>query len=420
MNGIKILCSFFISVCFIDMFAQTGKEAIRNNPSLSGGTYTMKSDEITSGTPAPKGYKAFYISHYARHGARYLVTDNLYLMTIIPLEKAHKEGELTELGEKIYERTTGYYYNQAQFRSGDLTELGWKQHQEVAEQMMKAFKPIFKKHPVIDAKATLYPRAIMSMNAFCLRLRERDSRLIIREESSKRLLNELNPRDRQNPFFNKELSPDKVCWKGSPDDYAHRFLHTMNIVMRIFRDTSYVEKEIDTVSFCESLYHFAYGLNCDLTLFSLLDLDIFTPEESYLLWSLDNLRCYEVAGRYKRAYSPIVDSLINTAERDIKLRRPPVRLRFGHDSSLHGIMTLLNINGFGESPKSQEQLADSWHNYTTPMASTLLFVFYKSSSDSRIIFKLILNGKEASLPLTPVSATYYDWKDFTAYYKALQ
>ena len=37
--------------------------------------YPMKPTTLTK---APKGYKAFYISHYGRHGSRYYWNDMLY------------------------------------------------------------------------------------------------------------------------------------------------------------------------------------------------------------------------------------------------------------------------------------------------------------------------------------------------------
>ncbi|MDE6073176.1 MAG: histidine-type phosphatase, partial [Muribaculaceae bacterium] len=46
-----------------------------SNPDKCGGVYyayPIASDSTVRSTPAPKGYKPFYISQYVRHGSRYL------------------------------------------------------------------------------------------------------------------------------------------------------------------------------------------------------------------------------------------------------------------------------------------------------------------------------------------------------------
>ena len=51
------------------------------------------------------------------------------------------------------------------------------------------------------------------------------------------------------------------------------------------------------------------------------------------------------------------------------------------------------------------------------MASNLQFVFYRNSpDDDDVIFKVLLNEKEAWLPLANDIAPYYHWKDFKKYY----
>ena len=50
-------------------------------------------------TKAPKGYKPFYISHYARHGSRYYWNDQLYKDLDTLLTVAHNKHQLTAEGE---------------------------------------------------------------------------------------------------------------------------------------------------------------------------------------------------------------------------------------------------------------------------------------------------------------------------------
>ena len=51
-------------------------------------------------TPAPKGYEPYYMSHYGRHGARWLLNERDYTSPITTLRDAKKAGVLSAVGEK--------------------------------------------------------------------------------------------------------------------------------------------------------------------------------------------------------------------------------------------------------------------------------------------------------------------------------
>ena len=69
----------------------------------------------------------------------------------------------------------------------------------------------------------------------------------------------------------------------------------------------------------------------------------------------------------------------------------------------------------GHIPATPEEAKYWFQNYQIPMAATLLFVFYKNKKGD-ILFKVVLNENEASLPeLTPVQGHYYRWSDFRAW-----
>jgi len=53
------------------------------------------------------------------------------------------------------------------------------------------------------------------------------------------------------------------------------------------------------------------------------------------------------------------------------------------------------------------------------MGSNFQFVFYRSKRNPDIIFRLLYNGDEASLPLPEVADGFYRWADFKAYYGPL-
>ena len=179
--------------------AQSAREVILAQPDKAGGVYAMYEQEPGAESRPPKGYKPFYISHYGRHGARYLLSDKEYVRVLDLFAKAHAEGELTEAGENVHERLQAYY-KQMQYRDGELSRYGWEQHQFIARQLYAAYPELFRLRPRVEAASTLYLRTLMSMNAFCTALQGCDPRLPLYAEGSRLNLNGICPHLKDNPF----------------------------------------------------------------------------------------------------------------------------------------------------------------------------------------------------------------------------
>ena len=58
--------------------AQTSREELLTHIELTAGNYANYPVPTGHLTPAPEGYEPFYISHYGRHGARYMTSDRAY------------------------------------------------------------------------------------------------------------------------------------------------------------------------------------------------------------------------------------------------------------------------------------------------------------------------------------------------------
>ena len=81
--------------------AQTPQEDFKRDITLSGSNYVAYRGPQKELTPAPKGYKPFYLSHYGRHGSRYMIGKEAYDVPYFALLKAKQEGKLTAKGEEI-------------------------------------------------------------------------------------------------------------------------------------------------------------------------------------------------------------------------------------------------------------------------------------------------------------------------------
>ena len=60
--------------------SQTAREEIKANLYLSGSNYLDYDRQLSTTplTPTPKGYEPFYMSHYGRHGSRWLIGEGDY------------------------------------------------------------------------------------------------------------------------------------------------------------------------------------------------------------------------------------------------------------------------------------------------------------------------------------------------------
>lgn len=148
--------------------------------------------KMTALTKAPRGYKPFYISHYARHGSRYYWNDKLYKDLDTLLTKAHEKHLLTAEGETFYGK---FMAAKSELMTGisELTQRGWEQHQQIARTMYNRFPQVFKKGGNVLAISSLSGRCVLSMSAFCQELVQCNPNIEIREQSSRFTLDGVVP-----------------------------------------------------------------------------------------------------------------------------------------------------------------------------------------------------------------------------------
>ena len=131
---LTILCCLALGVS-----AQTAKEEIFENIYRSAANHYAYPEPHFTMTAPPKGYKPFYLSHYARHGSRYRVNPDDYTKPLVILREAEKDGTLTELGEKTL-CLVDSLARMAKGRYGDLTPLGTRQHRGIRSEERRVGK----------------------------------------------------------------------------------------------------------------------------------------------------------------------------------------------------------------------------------------------------------------------------------------
>ena len=384
-------------------------DQLRQHPEYLFGTDYLCPTGPVALSPAPKGYKPFYISHYGRHGARYAWQSDMYERLNNVFGAAAEADNLTPLGASFKQRFDSLYPS-VRYRVGDLSRKGWQQQQELAARMYANFPQVFKNGAEVRSWTSTSTRCIMTMSSFCLGLKAQDPKLDIFENFGVSFLPAILPLDRNNPFRNDNYLRTPVSFSETWEQYIERTVDWRAILARLFRDPANAVPEAEGWDLVSYLYFFAAGM---ASLDTDLDFtDIFTPEERLALWKIDDFQFYANAWPTHLGYQPIVDDIIAKADERIASGRQGADLRFGHDYTFLPLLMTLDVNGFGKDVTDPDEIPVWCQLHQVPMGANLHFVFYRSARSPKVLFKVLLNGKEATLPLQTDNWPYYDWDAF--------
>ena len=146
---------------------------LMENPAGLCSDYCMYSFGEHEISPAPSGYKPFYISYFGRHGARFALSDDIYEKIHKVLLDAHNAGKLNDRGERLWKDYEDFYPSVAH-RGGDLTPKGQEQLRRIAGIMYRNFPQVFKGRTVASILSTPIPRTMLTMFSFVDELRGLD------------------------------------------------------------------------------------------------------------------------------------------------------------------------------------------------------------------------------------------------------
>lgn len=361
-------------------------------------------------TPSPKGYEPFYISHYGRHGSRYAWDSQTYTLIHKVLMAAHEADCLTPLGEQFYQDFEPFYPTPL-INTGDLVPLGWEQHQKIAAWMFDTFPKVFKGRRHVDAIVSTSARSIVSMNSFCLSLKERNPKLDFYQSSTHAGLGVVTPTSAPAPI-RKQYKGDDISRVEPVAHFNERFIDYDGILGRIFTDPRFPAKfEGGRTNFLHQLYALIGGYHNYETR-PLFD-NLLTPDQYANLWEALNYYSWliDLDARYQNI--PLLEDIMAKAEAAFNDPDRAADLRFGHDYVFEAFMCLINANGCGTVPEKAAEVKYWFQSYNVPMAATVLFVFYRNKKGD-ILFKVMQNEAEVTLPqLQPVTGPYYRWSDFT-------
>lgn len=410
-----------LSVVCCPLNAQSVFDIISEKPAYASCNYDIYPDSIPNRlTAPPAGKRPFYISHYGRHGSRYINKRSGYEIPYKMMAQAAGVNELTATGKRVLQEMN-LILADSENRWGDLTKLGRTQQQMIARRMIQRFPEVFADSAVVSARSTTVPRCIMSMEAAMVELAQQNPRLIITMDASKSTQWYMNHQD---PLLRRNKLTKEA--QTAYDRYTASRMGNSRLMELLFKNPDIVKELVDESFFNYYLMKMGlFQLNTHLYEDTYLT-DLFTTEDLYCMWQIDNVLWYLQygfcplnGGNYPYSQRHLLRQIIADADSCIRLERPGAQLRFGHETVLLPLVCLIGINGYDLQTSDLDEIEASgwWSSSVFPMGANVQFIFYRSSpKDKDVLFKVLLNEQEATLPIRTDCAPYYHWKDFRRFY----
>lgn len=417
----KIYILLLISVALgFNAPAQTTREEMAADLNKTGGVYFAYPSETADNTPAPKGYKPFHVSHYGRHGSRYLISDNDYKGISDLLHHAASESALTPLGLDLMTRLDSLMI-ETRGRGGDLSPLGRRQHHAIAARMQKNYPEVFSDNSSITARSTLVPRCILSMASFCESLKEKNPRLTIDMESSNRYMPYLCYSTPESNAFNGRDSWIKESYRK----FENKHTNPERLVASVFSDKQFVDRYVDPHKFMWSVYWLAS--DAQNTEGKISFYDFLTSDELFDLWQCFNAVFYgqhadyiPAQGVHLQNAANLLRNIMDTADEAIASDAPSAALRFGHDGNVIPLTALMQLEGCDAQIEDAEDFYKGWCDWkVSPMAANIQLIFFRNPKEpGKVLVKILHNERETRIPVGTDIWPYYDWAAVKAFFNS--
>ena len=419
MNRLRI-CLLCLLVLGLQAQAQTSCEELLSHMELTAGNYANYPVPTGHLTPAPEGYEPFYISHYGRHGSRYMTSDKHYKRLREALDSAKSLGLLTDYGKDVRKRLKVAAAD-AKDRAGELTELGARQHRAIARRMYDNYPTLLSQPLSVFANSSNSRRVMLSMANFVLELKSLNPAMDFRMDAS------------EHDLYYIKSNKSIVVPDNDTDDGLYRKLKKFREKMMewtpgmkaMFTDPERAAKLVDPYTFADDLYNVAADMYCVPELGVRFD-DVFGEEgmingfrsynAAWCLWEglmpgakASNIRLY-----------PLLQNFLDEAGEVIASGGCGLRLRFGHDSV---VLPMAFNFGFREAVNATDDMENLHKTFSIirliPMAANIQLVFFRKAGSDDILVKFLMNENETSIPLRTDCYPYYHRSDVERYYRDL-
>lgn len=366
-------------------------------------------------TPAPKGFKPFYISYFGRHGSRYPLGGTTLDRITAVLDEAEERDMLTQTGLALKKDVEAARSAQLG-RSGYICMIGGRELDGIGSRLAERYRSVFtdRKRPVINATSNIVPRCIVTMAYVTKAVQRAYPGLDIILSSDEVVRQSIVAREDNDD----ERKVAKKLKKDAMEELDSKLPEPDSLFIRIFKNPDDAASKWDQRDFINDLFY------CGIyTYNSLLDMDLLLK---YLSKSeLKSAFIHKNADAYFK-YGPAADSkgivisyakpllrgVLDDAAAAVAGNDRCADMRFGHDSGTVPFVGLLGLSGAGQ----QYSITDPDMPYCTSenicMACNIQFVFYRNSR-GEVLLKVLFNEIERTVEgLESVNGCYYRWNEF--------
>lgn len=400
----------------LNSHSQDYADQIRKDTRKAAGNLFPYEIEPGQDTPAPKGYKPFYISHYGRHGSRYYDDQEVVDEVNSKITALAGLDIFTDAGKAYYSELR-QVLDEHEGMTGFLTSLGAREQKGIAARTASRFPEVFsgkEGRRTVRNVSSKVPRCMLSMTNFAHSLERSTTGLEFTFDAGEKY-------QRYIAYKPEGLHPRH--WASHLDDSLRRArMNPEATFSHFFTDVQKVKEVVgDIYSFERDLYLFSCSghlTDCGHDLLSHFPTDILIA--NYRMRNPRFYLAYGMTGRYsdyiRAVAAPLVRDFVARADEALSEGSSVAAdFRFGHDTAMLPFMCCVGVEGM-DKELDLDTVNALWQSFQMMhMASNLQMVFY-SDWKGDVLVKLLYNEKETRIPaLKPLSGPYYRWSDLRQY-----
>ena len=421
MNRKRLLVLPAIVMAGITALSQSVVRELKADENRSAGMYySLPAIKAENDTPAPDGKKPFYINHYGCPSSYYLDKEESYNEPLAVFQRADSLGKLTRLGKDVLRRLVVIHAD-AHNRTGEQTAKGAAQSRSIIKLLAERFPDTYNDKGYCSARSVVQNRSILTMMEALAQLSKMHHPLTVKSRASHGDQAYMNPQD-------KILVADRTDSLTLERYEQFSALNTSEIrlMASLFNDANYVTINVDPYELSQQLFKLAGSIQHTELAGKITLYDIFTSEEIHRHWRKNNAWNYINYGGFKlnggrQPYMQrsILRNMIHMGDSVLSRIYPTAHLRYTNERVVMSLACLMELDNCGLVTESLDSLETlGWVDYKiAPLGGSIVMVHYRrDKDDSDVLVKVLLNGREARLPIKTDFAPYYRWNDVKRYY----
>ena len=417
---LRILAVIFFVGSTTEIWAQTIAKELKADVNRTAGVFYSLPVTKEKDTPVPGGKKPFYINHYGCPASYYSLQPEDYEKPYAVFIQADSLGKLTKLGRDVLRRIK-LVREDARNRSGELTEKGAQQSRQLMRQLVERFPDVFTEKGYYSGRSIVENHCILTMEHAMAQLSAMQHFSNYNSRATHRETNFLNPSD---PTLTNRRTDSLTLVLYNR--FADLQVDETRLMEALFTDQNFVITTIDPPTLSRQIFRLAGSIQHTELAGRVTLYDIFTPDELYHMWRQRNVwdyinygACQLNGGDQPYLQRATLRNMIHMGDSMLNRYAPLVHTRYTKERVIMALACLMELDDCGVQTSNLDSLEHlGWANYRiAPKGGSIVMIHYRSErGDPDVLVKVLLNGKEARLPIYTDCAPYYHWRDVKYYY----